>query len=196
LFDIGAFIVLPITNSDAYVRYLTGAVIFGTVLGARAVGAAADRLAPRRLRAAGAIGLVLLAGSVVGFGLSLRGGNAPRPASALAPFLAAHDLHEGIGDYWSSSIVTVESGGSVTIRPVIAHNDALVRYAKQSASSWYGGDQFRFYVYNAESIWNGDDRGVAIATFGRPSRTYAVGSYRVLVWPAPLHVGTVGWTGP
>jgi hypothetical protein len=196
LFDIGAFIVLPITNSDAYVRYLTAAVVFGTLLGARAIGTAFGRLAARRVRLVGAAGLLLVACGAAGFGFSLRGGNAGRPAAALGPFLAAHGLNDGIGDYWSSSIVTVESGGAVTIRPVIAHGRVLVPYAKQSASSWYGDHRFAFYVYNSQSVWNGDDRAVAIATFGHPRRTYAVGSYRVLVWPAPVTLASDGWTGP
>ena len=37
---------------------------------------------------------------------------------------------------------------------------------------------------------------VAIATFGRPSRTYVFGSYRVLVWPGAITVSSSGSTGP
>ena len=41
----------------------------------------------------------------------------PDPVATLASFLEAHHLHEGIGDYWSAAITTVESGGKVVVRP-------------------------------------------------------------------------------
>ena len=83
------------------------------------------------------------------------------------------------------------------VRPVVATSaQRLVRYDKQSFAGWYEGAAFQFYVYDAASIWDGDDRAVAVATFGRPERTFVYGSYRVLVWPATITVSTSGSIGP
>jgi len=82
------------------------------------------------------------------------------------------------------------------VRPVVAAEGKLVRYEKQSSSSWYGGVAFDFYVYDTALIWNGDDRAVAVATFGPPVHTYVEGTYRVLTWSRPIHVGVYGSEGP
>jgi len=195
--DAVAFVVLPITESDAYARYLTGAVVFGAVLGARRVGDLMERIPARRRSPVAAAGLSVLALFAAGFALSLRGPSAPRPAAGIVPFLLQRGLTVGVGDYWSSSIVSVESGGSVLVRPVVSTPEGkLLRYDKQSAAGWYTGTSFQFYLYDSAFIWNGDDRAAAVATFGRPARTYVFGSYRVLVFPRRFTVSVAGSSGP
>jgi hypothetical protein len=110
-----------------------------------------------------------------------------QPASQLVAFLAAHHLDNGVGDYWSASISTVESKGHVTIRPVVqGKKGELRRYTKQSAENWYSGQHFQFFVYNTAVPWGSDNSATAAATWGTPEHTYAVGTYRVLVWPRTL----------
>lgn len=192
--DLATFVLLPITNSDAYARYLTAGVVFGVILAARWVGTAVGTGVggPSTVLLVGAVASV----AVASFALALRGGGPDQRAAPLAAFLTSHHLDRGVGDYWSSSIVTVESRDTVAVRPVVSDAGRLVRYEKQSNASWYAGVDFDFYVYDSAFIWNGDDRAVGIATFGRPIRTYAVGTYRVLVWPVPIHIGVVGSQGP
>ncbi|HWD24451.1 MAG TPA: hypothetical protein VG368_03220 [Acidimicrobiales bacterium] len=192
--DLATFVLLPITNSYAYGRYLTAGVVFSVILAARRIGTASDRGVGAR--APVLVVAALSSVAVASFALALRGAGPEQPAARLAAFLSTHHLDRGVGDYWSSSIVTVESHGTVAVRPVVSDAGRLVRYEKQSNSSWYAGVNFDFYVYDTALIWNGDDRGVAIATFGRPVRTYPVGTYRVLIWPVPFHVGVVGSQGP
>jgi hypothetical protein len=192
--DLATFVLLPITSSDAYARYLTAGVIFSVILAARVVGGWSARVANRALPLAlvGTIAVV----AVASFAFAL-GGSAPgQPASALASYLEVNHLDVGVGDYWSSSIVTVDSSGSVAVRPVIAADGRLVRYDKQSEASWYSGARFEFYVYDTALIWNGDDRSVGLATFGRPERTVAVGTYRVLIFPRPIELTGAGSQGP
>jgi hypothetical protein len=194
LADLATFVLLPITNSNAYARYLTAGVVFAVILAARFIGAVVDRGTGGRAPVAlvGAVAVVAIAS----FGFAIRGASPDLPAARLAAFLTSHHLDRGIGDYWSSSIVTVESRGAVAVRPVVAEAGRLVRYEKQSDASWYSGVDFDFYVYDTALIWNGVDLKTATATFGSPLRTYAVGTYRVVVWPAPIHVGVVGSEGP
>lgn len=192
--DVIVFIALPITSSNAYARYLTAGMIFATILTARTVGrwSAGRRSKWRPALLVGAIAGV----AIVSYGFALGGAAPPTPQSRLAAFLASANLTSGVGDYWSASITTVESHGKIAVRPVIAADGKVVRYEKQSQAAWYAGRPFDFYVYDASYIWNGDDRAVAVATFGRPAHTLAIGTYRVLVWPHPIVVGPIGSQGP
>jgi len=60
---------------------------------------------------------------------------APNPLAGLAKFLEDNHLHYGLGGYWESSILTVETGGTVTVRAV---TPACVQpYKWESKPSWY-----------------------------------------------------------
>jgi len=60
---------------------------------------------------------------------------APQPLGQLAKFLEANHLHYGLGGYWESSVLTVETGGKVTIRAVTPA--CLQPYQWESKPSWY-----------------------------------------------------------
>lgn len=197
--DAATFVLLSSSSTLAFGRYLTAGVIFGAVLAGRAVARLAARptRAPVRLRAAlsaAALAVALAFGAGVGFNLAQP--PAVTSASQLGAFLTAHDLHLGVGDYWSASIVTVLTDGSVVVRPVIALPDGhLVRYGKQTARSWYDGEHFQFLVYNGANPWGGVDQATATGTFGAPAHVFTVGTYSVLVFPQPRAVSTASWTG-
>ena len=113
----------------------------------------------------------------------------PAPYDALGQFLESHHLDRGIGDYWSASITTVATSGSVAVRPVVADGAGhLVRYERQSTATWYEGQSFQFLVYDSAVPWGGVSSASATATFGPALHTYDVGTYRVLVWSQPLSV--------
>jgi hypothetical protein len=195
--DLSTFIVLPITSSDGYARYLVCGVVFGAILTARVlvryvamVGQAVRR---------GVLGVAIMVAALFGVGvaLELRGAPAANPAAELTAYLGVHHLTHGVGDYWSSSLVTVDSGGTVAVRPVIAdQNGDLVRYDKQSAASWYSGQRFQFVVFNRAVPWNGVDAKAARKTYGRPLRVSMVGTYEVITWPRRFAVGVLGSAGP
>ncbi len=179
-------------NTD-YVKYLTPGLVFAVVLGARLVACVIARLvkAPLRLLAAGAC-LALLTVFAIELGIEMEKPNAPQPAAALGQFLRAHHLTNGVGDYWSSSIVTVESSGSVLVRPITPGppnaTGPLARYERQSATDWYRGQHFQFFVYDTARPWHRVNAMSAASSFGTPAHTYAVGTYRVLVWAHPITV--------
>ena len=59
-------------------------------------------------------------------------------AAVLAAWLESHDLHNGIGSYWAASIVTVESGGRVEVRPVVSPDGIADRPLQpQFGGHWY-----------------------------------------------------------
>ena len=198
LAGLATFVVLPITDSDGYARYLLPSVIAGAILGGRVLTGFLQS-SPRAALAPLALGAALLLGVfAAGFGDELKGTSPGRPAATLSAFLLAHHLHHGVGDYWSSSIITVASKGEVAVRPVIAGTPGhLVRYEKQSSAAWYGAKEpFNFLVFNAGAIWNGVDAAATVATFGHPKHVYAVGTYRIYVWATPHTVSVLGSTGP
>lgn len=195
LADLAMFAELALSSGNVtFARYLVPGVIFGAILAGRGVAAVVDRCAasPALLPAA------MAGGAVLGcLAIGVRGQiAAPAPVQAqasLGPFLAAHGLYQGIGDYWSSSIITVDTGGAVTVRPVMAGPQGrLEGYDRQSASAWYTGREFQFLVYDITDPYDGVDATSARASFGAPSQTYTVGGYEILTWSQPVTVPAAG----
>jgi hypothetical protein len=195
LADLGVFVVLTSTNDAGYLRYLTAAVIFGSILAGRWVGRLGSAITSLPLRRAGAVlGLCVVAAFATGLGFNVTAARPGQPVAQLGRFLETHQLHHGIGDYWSASITTVATAGAVTVRPVITTpTGRVVRYQRQSALTWYTDQSFEFLVFNTARPWGGIDSATATATFGPVARTYVVGTYRVLLWPHPLSVSGTGF---
>jgi hypothetical protein len=191
------FVWFSFSSVAPFGRYLTSAVIFGSILGARLAGKIAERVKSGwpRLALAGVAGLVAV-GCATTFVNTLTTAPPVQTAVSLATYLEQHHLTKGIGDYWSASIVTVESSDSVVVRPVVTLNgDHIVRYERLSTSTWYGGG-FEFLVYNASAPWAGVDWLSARASFGRPQHVARVGQYRVATWAHDLTIQGDGTYAP
>ena len=189
--DLVVFLVLTTSDDPGFLRYLTAAVIFGTVLAGRWVGRLAASLPSALLvrRGAAAVCLAVVAAFTAAFGFTLAAPMPKQPVAQLDRFLESRQLVVGIGDYWSASITTVATSGTVTVRPVISTpSGRVVRYQRQSAVTWYTNQSFEFLVYDTARPWGGIDATTASSTFGPVARTYVVGPYRVLVWGHPLSV--------
>ncbi|MGH9297218.1 MAG: hypothetical protein ACRDZP_04500 [Acidimicrobiales bacterium] len=193
------FVYLPQGSQPAYARYLTAPVIFAAILAGRLVGrslavrpkgARARRQRPTKIaRSAAAAGIAVVMAYAGSFALIASKPVPFENATPLASFLRSHQLTRGVGDYWSSSIVTVESSNAVVVRPVIVKAAGLERYMKQTSSTWYRAS-FQFLVYNSASPWGGVGSGSATATFGKPVQVIRIGTYRVLLWGHPIYVST------
>jgi hypothetical protein len=141
-----------------YARYLTAAVIFSAILAGRMVARFAVALMPRsnthrRASAAPrpsginrsfvAAGLIVVLSFGAGVGYNLAQPDPGQPAAQLASFLALRHLTNGVGSYWSASIVTVESGGKVAVRPVFVDGrNGVVRYPRESPTTGIRADAF------------------------------------------------------
>jgi hypothetical protein len=190
--DLGAFVVLASTGNGDYARYLTAGVIFSVILAARAI---ARIEVPRRSVAALGAMLVLLGGCAIGHALDLSARPVHRPADALGAYLKDHGLRNGLGDYWSASIVTTSTWGTVTVRPVISTPaGTLARYGRQSTSAWYRGQRFEFLVYDLHRPWHSVNATSARATFGPPAVELAEGTYRIYVFRRPVAISAVGFS--
>lgn len=191
LADLGTYVAFATDSATALARYLVPGVVFGVVLTARWLSRLTAGLSAPSRRHLAVAGLALGLCCAVDFGLDTIGPAAPQEARPLAAFLAAHHLDLGVGDYWSSSIVTVDSSGVVQVRPVqLGAHDTLVRYDKQSDAAWYRSARFEFFVSDSASPWHGVTSAAAVQAFGPPRHSYIVGTYHVLVWSHPLTLGS------
>jgi hypothetical protein len=64
---------------------------------------------------------------------------APNPYASLEAFLEANHLNYGLSGYWQSSVITVDTGGAVTIRAVAG--SCMQPYAWEAKQEWYDPSQ-------------------------------------------------------
>ncbi|HXT93518.1 MAG TPA: hypothetical protein VN714_30180 [Trebonia sp.] len=110
---------------------------FAAVMAARMLG---DRAAARLRYARRGQALAIALGALFcwySFGLAAeaRIPAAPNPFAKLEAFLTRHHLTSGIGGYWDASVVTVGTGGAITVRAVT--QGCLQPYGWESKAAWY-----------------------------------------------------------
>jgi hypothetical protein len=189
---------VPSTLADATdlnAREFAVVLPFGAVLAGRTLAASLRTRAPadqpprRRSWLAPAV-VAVLAGYAASLGYAAAQPSVPAANTPLVTFLEAHHLTSGIGGYWESSVVTVGSDGAITIRAV--GPDELQPDLWESKPSWYdpATNRARFLVADsAPGFFNHwQPNAAALAAFGRPARTYRVGTYTIYVWDKNLLV--------
>jgi hypothetical protein len=151
--------------------------------------AAASSGLPRRVRlAALTAGIAVLAGYTAGLGYELSQPTVPPANTSLAPWLLDHHLTYGLGGYWSSSSVTVNSGGLVKVRALMQFT--MKRDLWMSNVSWYDPGLYyaNFIVLDSRPgfMHHWEPRALIQKYFGRPARTYRTGPYTIMVWERNL----------
>jgi hypothetical protein len=165
-------------------REFTAVLPFGAAL--------AGRLLARRLSAARLVPALALV--LTGYLLALSRVVAlpavPAEGTALAAWLSARHLYYGLGGYWQSNVVTLDSGGRVRIRAVLAAGPRVIRDNWETEPSWYDPAQHtaNFIVLSQNLPAGQVSPGIANVrtTFGQPARIYDVGQYTILVWSKNL----------
>ena len=167
---------------------------FGAALAARMLaGSQASRtraqsvLARRTRAVAYGAGLAVLLGYLAGLGHEVVRSAAPPDGSQVASWLEAHHLRYGLGGYWESSIVTVDTGGQVKVRAVV--KNTMGPYLWLAKPSWYdsAAQQANFVVLDStRSYLYWEPRAVIAKYFGRPAHEYNVGPFTVMVWDRNL----------
>ncbi len=200
----GLVVFLALTTEPifAYGRYLVPSLIFGIILTARY----ATRFAAHFVRSRETIPRVIpifIATTAVAVAASLASATGFELAQAkpfdpyakVAAFLEHRHLHEGLGDYWTSSIVTVDSDNGVIVRAVTAKpNGTLVRYDRESDASWYAGHHFQFLALNPTLNFGNVNVLTATSTFGKPLHVWIAYGLEILVWRHPITVSSHGST--
>jgi hypothetical protein len=188
---------VPSTLADATdlnAREFAVVLPFGAVIAGRTLAPVIVSWKPRLRPALAGPLLVgaLLAGYAASLGYAAAQPAAPPANSELAEFLAAHRLSDGVSGYWQSSIVTVQSGGVVTIRALLP--GTLQPDLWEAKASWYDprAHQATFLVTDDQpgffNHWI--PASAALAAYGPPARTYHVGPYTIMVWDKNLLPGS------
>ena len=152
----------------------------------------AGRLLAGRLKAAKLVLvlLVVLAGYLAGLAREVSQPPMAAQNQQLTSWLVARHLHTGLSGYWESNVVTLTSGDRVQIRGVATSGGRLRPMTYESNALWYDPDRntANFVVlFPGVARYPGFTQEQAVlATFGKPARTYHVGSYTVLVWNSNL----------
>jgi hypothetical protein len=197
---VNVLVYVPSTLADATdlnAREFAIVLPFGAVLAGRTL---ATRLLDDRAAKPGRTGWLsgatwrtglaaaLLAGYAASLGYAAAQPSAPPANLRLASFLTEHHLTEGLGGYWLSSVVTVESDGSVTVRALLP--GSLQPDLWESKPSWYDPASYRptFLVTDSQPgfFHHWEPNPAALAAYGPPARTYHFGPYTVYVWDKSL----------
>ena len=168
-----------------------GAVLAGRILGEKILGwvpaAIRTRRLPWRRRMALAALAVLVAGDLAALGYRAAQPAVPPANQALASWLQAHRLRDGLANYWQASSTTADSGLRVQVSAVTPGPDGrLVPYEWETDDASY--DPARHYANFVVAAGTPTDPipGAAVATFGRPQRIYRGSGYLIMVWNTNL----------
>jgi hypothetical protein len=142
---------------------------FSAVLSGRLL---AGPLIRARLEPVLAVGLAAYLGALC---YAATGVPAPAQNQAVADWLVAHHLTEGLAGYWEADSVTFDSGGRVTVAPLAP--GTTVPYHWEAKAAWFDARSryANFVVIKAPSTW-------APRGFGPPARTYHYDEYTIMVW--------------
>lgn len=138
--NLGAYVISTLANASALnTREVAPVLPFAAVLAGRVLG---DRMlvvrkVAGRTAAAAGIGLasVTLGGYCFGLGVHAAAPAAGDPYARVEAYLESQHLTRGVSGYWQSSYITVDTGGVITLRAVVA--GCLQPYKWESKPSWY-----------------------------------------------------------
>jgi hypothetical protein len=121
---------------------------------------------------------------------------APTPLASLAAYLEANHLHYGLSGYWQASLLTVETGGEVTVRAVTPA--CLQPYPWESKDDWYNAKNHYasfILISNVKGYFNqfspSGDALQLLTLWSRPPYVYSrpPAFLHSKLWPAELPFG-------
>jgi hypothetical protein len=161
-------------------REIAGVLPLAAVVAARTLG-------PRMLQRKH---LVLLGAFAVFFsGVLIQNAGQPTQqpyAHSVEVWLKQHGYTYGLGGYWTSHSITVDSGGAIQVSPVNVGVNSIQEYSWESKSTWYDPHQHyaNFLVVdlaNPVAIkYAPPDQ--AVKQFGPPQRTVPIDGWEVMIW--------------
>jgi hypothetical protein len=131
-------------SGGAAIRYLTPALLFAAVLAMRQIPDLIARLPTQRPRLAAQGALLLLAVPLAFGGEWFLDDVATQPdwisnppPSAVVRWLEQRRLSHGVGEYWSSSLISALSRDTIRVAPVVPKGEKLRPYVLAASSRWY-----------------------------------------------------------
>ena len=179
-------------------REIVAVLPFGAVLAGRMVPGSLARARLGRMRLT-----PMLTGGLVGVlacYLAALGYGAAQPAvadneQAVIPFLEAHHLTSGVGTYAEANLLTLETGGRITIREVAWRSSGDAPRSFESKANWYDPrhSYANFILTNSADQYGMDGGPHALASMipasavaalhaGPPAHVYHYQTFTVMVW--------------
>ena len=203
---VGAYLFTGFSSGVLNAREIALVLPFGAALAARSLaprmrqlrrGSALRAGSARTMLAGTVLGGAVLAGYAAGLGYEIAQPVSPPANARLASWLQAHHLTHGLSGYWQASVVTVGTGGRVTIRAVSTAGGGLVPHRWEAKAPWYDpGTQYASFVVlqNQAGFFNDwQPARETLATFGPPEQTFRTGPYTVLVYRQNLIKALHAW---
>jgi hypothetical protein len=106
----------------------------------------------------------------------------------LATWLDQHGLTKGLGGYWQSNSVTLDTGDAVQVRAIDINAGQLTTGAYWEASSaWYDPQSaYADFIVNTPPNWHPLYPGVLVSKMetlaGKPVKIYHYDGYTIAVW--------------
>jgi hypothetical protein len=149
----------------------------GAILGARTVPA---RIAGRPTALAAAS--VAAVAALLPLSLAATRPAAIAPVAQLTGWLQAHGLRYGLGGYWDSSAVTLQSAGQVDVRTVQVNGREITPWAWEMYTGWY--DPARHYANFViiDLVFWTDLGPEAERFFGKPVSAHRVADWEILIY--------------
>jgi hypothetical protein len=124
-----------------------------------------------------AVGLAAYLGTLC---YAATGAPVPAQNQAVADWLVAHHLTEGLAGYWEADSVTFDSGGRVTVAPLAPGTTAA--YHWEAKAAWFDARSryANFLVIKAPP--GAAPSAAAPSSFGPPAQTYHYEQYTIMVW--------------
>ncbi|HTQ88656.1 MAG TPA: hypothetical protein VMK84_04100, partial [Streptosporangiaceae bacterium] len=173
---------------------------FGAVLAGRMVPGSLGRARLGRVRLTPVLAGVLagvLACYLAGLGYGAAQSPVPDNEQAVIPWLEAHHLTSGLGTYAESNLLTLDSGGRITIREVAWRSSGSdVPRSFETKASWYDPrhSYANFILTNSADQWGMDGGGpnvpssmiplpaIAALHAGPPAHVYHYKTFTIMVW--------------
>jgi hypothetical protein len=183
--SVAAYTFGPNASEALSSREFAAVLPFGAALAGRTLAARLSRA--RLLPALTAV----LAVYAIGAARVVAAPAVPAQNQPLAGWLAARHLSYGLSGYWMANSITLDSGGSVQVRSVLAGKAGILPDWWETEPGWYSPvtHQANFVVLPANGIGPPPGPGPSaptaaevLATFGQPATVYILAEYTVLVW--------------
>jgi hypothetical protein len=198
--NIAAYIFTAQAHDINDTREIAPVLAFGAVLAGRLF--ASRLLAPRRdgygvarwrrLPGTAIVVAVLLAAYAATLGYDVSRPPVASSPADLAAWLAGHHLTKGLGGYWQSNAVTLDSRGAVQVRAIDVNEGRLMAGGYWDAdNAWYDpATQYANFVVSVPPPWHPKNPGSLIrameAVAGRPARIYFHDGLAIAVWQQNL----------
>jgi hypothetical protein len=193
LVELGAFLISIHSRNLDSIREIVAVMPLGAVLAGRLLAAPLLTLfTVVRRRALLAVAAAAVATLAVGGYLAAMAYGAAQPAipsanQALAGWLSARQLTDGLATYWQAGSITLDTGGTVRVSGVvIGGNGKLAPYRWETKTSYYAhnlrGTRFVVTGGPSSTLPIPGLAAAAIRTFGPPAHVYHVAQYTILTW--------------